>query len=76
MPYVNHRWIGGTLSNFSQVKKSVTKLLYYQDVLAKDNSGAFYTKKELNRFGKSIDRLKKNIGGSLIDDGLWELWFL
>src|ERR1700722_11214967 len=24
-PYVNHRWIGGTLSNNSQVKKSVTK---------------------------------------------------
>ena len=32
MPYVNHRWIGGTLSNFSQVKKSVTKLLHYEDV--------------------------------------------
>lgn len=63
MPYVNHRWIGGTLSNFSQVKKSVTKLLHYEDVLAKDNNEAFYTKKELNRFRKSIDRLKKNIGG-------------
>jgi small subunit ribosomal protein S2 len=63
MPYVNHRWIGGTLSNFSQVKKSVTKLLHYEDVLAKDSNSAFYTKKELNRFRKSIDRLKKNIGG-------------
>ena len=63
MPYVNHRWIGGTLSNFSQVKKSVTKLLHYEDVLTKDSNSAFYTKKELNRFRKSIDRLKKNIGG-------------
>lgn len=63
MPYVNHRWIGGTLSNFSQVKKSVTKLLHYEDVLTKDSNSAFYTKKELNRFKKSIDRLKKNIGG-------------
>lgn len=63
MPYVNHRWIGGTLSNFSQVKKSVTKLLHYEDVLAKGSSGSFYTKKELNRFRKSIERLKKNIGG-------------
>lgn len=63
MPYVNHRWIGGTLSNHSQVKKSVTKLLHYEDVLSKGSSNTFYTKKELNRFKKSIDRLKKNIGG-------------
>lgn len=63
LPYVNHRWIGGTLSNFPQVKKSVTKLLHYEDVLVKDNSGSFYTKKELNRFKKAVERLKKNIGG-------------
>lgn len=63
MPYVNHRWIGGTLSNHSQVKKSVTKLLHYEDVLTKGSSNTFYTKKELNRFKKNIDRLKKNIGG-------------
>jgi len=62
-PYVNHRWIGGTLSNYSQVKKSVTKLLHYEDVLSKDNSDAFYTKKELNHYRKIVERLKKNIGG-------------
>ncbi len=65
MPYVNHRWIGGTLSNYSQVKKSVTKLLHYEDVLAKDSSSAFYTKKELNSFKKVVERLEKNIGGIL-----------
>lgn len=65
MPYVNHRWIGGTLSNYPQVKKSVTKLLHYEDVIAKDSNSSFYTKKELNRFRKSIDRLKTNIGGIL-----------
>jgi small subunit ribosomal protein S2 len=63
MPYVNHRWIGGTLSNYPQVKKSVTKLLHYEDVIAKDSNSTFYTKKELNKFRKSIDRLKTNIGG-------------
>lgn len=63
MPFVNHRWIGGTLSNHSQVKKSVTKLLHYKDVLSKDVGSTFYTKKELNSFRKSIERLEKNIGG-------------
>jgi len=63
MPYVNNRWIGGTLSNYSQVKKSVTKLLHYEDILSKTEKFPYYTKKELNVFTKIVERLKKNIGG-------------
>ncbi len=64
MPYVTHRWIGGTLTNNSQVKKSVTKYLHLQDVLAKSDR-KHYTKKEFNVFQKMVDRLEKNIGGIL-----------
>lgn len=64
MPFVTHRWVGGTLSNFSQVKKSVTKLLHYEDILAK-SANSPYTKKELNVYGKIVDRLKQNVGGIL-----------
>ncbi len=63
MPYVSHRWIGGTLSNYEQVKKSVTRLLHYEDVLAKAESHSFYTKKELNVFQKMVYRLEKSVGG-------------
>jgi len=63
MPYVNHRWIGGILSNFGQVKKSVTKLLYFEDVLEKSDKFPHYTKKEFNTFQKVVDRLQKNVGG-------------
>ncbi len=63
MPYVYHRWIGGTLSNYSQVKKSVTRLLHYEDIIAKSEKYPHYTKKELNTFQKIVDRLKKNVGG-------------
>lgn len=59
MPYVNHRWLGGTLLNFSQVKKSLTRLLHYEDILAKAESNPFYTKKELNLFKKTVDKLEK-----------------
>ena len=62
-PYVTHRWIGGTLSNFPQVKKSVTKMLHLEDVVARSEDFPLYTKKELNSFGKLIDRLNKNVGG-------------
>ncbi len=63
MPYVNHRWIGGTLSNPEQVKKSVTKMLHYEDVLAKSEKFPHYTKKELNEFQKAVARLQTSIGG-------------
>jgi len=63
MPFVNHRWLGGTLLNFSQVKKSLTRLLHYEDILAKAESNPFYTKKELNLFKKTVDKLEKTVGG-------------
>ena len=62
MPCVVHRWIGGTLSNFGQVKKSVTKLLHFTDVIARAEKFPLYTKKELNVLQKSAARLDKNVG--------------
>lgn len=62
MPSVTHRWIGGTLSNYAQVKKSVTKLLHLEDVISKADR-QIYTKKELNVLQKNIERLQKNVGG-------------
>jgi len=63
MPYVNHRWIGGTFSNNSQVRKSLTKLLHLEDVLARAKDVQFYTKKELNIFQKMVARLERYVGG-------------
>ncbi len=62
-PYVNHRWVGGTLSNASQVKKSVTKMLHFEDILARSEKYPNYTKKELNVIQKNVNRLDKSVGG-------------
>ena len=62
-PFVNHRWLGGTLLNWSQVKKSLTRLLHYEDILVKSESNPFYTKKELNLYKKTADKLEKTVGG-------------
>lgn len=62
MPSVTHRWIGGTLTNNIQVKKSITKYLHLGDVLKKADT-THYTKKELNSYQKRLDRLGKNVGG-------------
>lgn len=60
-PFAAHRWIGGTLTNHVQVKKSVTKLLHLEDVL--DKGGQQYTKKELGIFTKQVERARRNVGG-------------
>lgn len=61
MPYVINRWIGGTLSNHSQIKKAITRLLHLRDVVKKSQS--YYTKKEMSMMQKEVARLEKNIGG-------------
>lgn len=62
MPYVTERWIGGTLTNFSVIKKLIDKL----DRLEKDKAAgkmAKYTKKEQIEFDREIARLLKMVGG-------------
>ncbi|MBD3273342.1 30S ribosomal protein S2 [Candidatus Dependentiae bacterium] len=63
LPYVTNRWIGGTLTNFDQVKKAITRLLHLRDVVKKPTE--HYKKKELSMIQKEIERLEKNIGGIL-----------
>ena len=62
MPYVNERWIGGTLTNFKVISKRI-ELLF--DLEKKQSSGEFekYTKKERMLFEKDIARLKHDFEG-------------
>lgn len=62
MPYVNERWLGGTISNFNQMKNSIKKLEELKEGVI---SGEFakYTKKERLLIDREIDRLEKFFGG-------------
>lgn len=62
LPYVTHRWIGGTLTNYRQIKKAVANYLHQIDILAKSEQFSF-TKKEFGKIQKNVERLEKNIGG-------------
>ena len=61
-PYVIERFIGGTLTNFPQMKKRIEKL---HDLLKKKETGelAVYTKKEQLLIQRDIDRLDRDFGG-------------
>jgi small subunit ribosomal protein S2 len=61
-PAVAHRWVGGTFSNYRQVRKSIAKLLHYEDILSKSEQ-FHYNKKELGLLKKKADRLNVLVGG-------------
>ncbi|MBL7036277.1 30S ribosomal protein S2 [Candidatus Microgenomates bacterium] len=60
--YVNERWLGGTITNFDQIKKSIAKL---DDLKTNMASGGFakYTKKERVLIEREIARLERFFGG-------------
>lgn len=62
MPYVITRWIGGTLTNWGEISKRVSKLVRMSD---ERERGEFekYTKKERLQFDRDIAKLEKNYGG-------------
>lgn len=62
IPYVNERWLGGTISNFSQIKRSVDKMVEMRENLA---SGAYnkYTKKERLLIDREVTRLERLFSG-------------
>jgi small subunit ribosomal protein S2 len=62
MHYVNNRWLGGLLTNFPMVKKSIEKLLDL-DEMKKDGRWDVKSKKEQSRLEKRYKKLYKNLWG-------------
>ncbi len=62
MPYVASRWIGGTLTNFPQIRKRVDTMLDLINQREKGELGK-YTKKERLLIGRDIEKLQKMFGG-------------
>lgn len=61
-PYVVGKWLGGSITNFTVIKRSVKK---YLDLIEKRDSGKLdkYTKKEQLQFQRDIERLSDRVGG-------------
>ena len=62
MPYVNERWLGGTLTNFATISKRVDKMREYQRMR---ESGEFagMPKKEALRIQRELTKLERNLSG-------------
>ena len=62
MPYVSERWIGGTLSNFTEIKKRITELENYRKDSAEGGLDK-YTKKERVVMAKKMEKLERYYSG-------------
>lgn len=55
--YINHRWLGGMLTNWKSISKSIRKLDYLDKLLTDQKTKSIYTKKEILLFEKKKEKL-------------------
>jgi len=62
MPYVNNRWLGGTLTNFKTINKRIERLKELIELFASEDGLAGLSKKEIARLQAEYVRLERNLG--------------
>jgi small subunit ribosomal protein S2 len=62
MYYVNQRWLGGMLTNFTTIQARIDQLVRIEDQMARGEIGRL-TKKEVLKIGEKIERLNIQMGG-------------
>ena len=72
--FMNHRWLGGTLTNWKTISKSIAKLKKYEEILNKEDTGL--TKKELVGIQKHKVKLEASLGGIKDMGGLPDALFV
>jgi len=75
MPFVNQRWLGGMLTNFSTVYKRLQRLKELEEIDFNDVAASGMTKKELLGLKREKDKLDKTLGGirdmSRVPSAIW-----
>jgi len=72
--YVNHRWLGGTLTNWRTISNSIKRLKSLEEMLAGETQGL--TKKELLQLTREKDKLERSLGGIKDMGALPDLMFV
>ena len=73
--YMNHRWYGGTLTNWKTISKTIARLRSIEESLESEESSGL-TKKELLKLNREKDKLDTSIGGIKDMGGLPDLIFV
>lgn len=62
MPYVNHRWLGGMLTNYKTVRQSIRRLKHIEEMRT-DGTFEHLTKKEVLSLEREFEKLERNLAG-------------
>ncbi|WP_210397020.1 30S ribosomal protein S2 [Motiliproteus sediminis] len=75
MPYVNHRWLGGMLTNYKTIRASIKRL---RELEQQSSDGTFdiLTKKEVLMLTREMEKLERSIGGIKEMGGLPDALFV
>jgi len=76
MPYVNHRWLGGMLTNFKTIKKSVSRLKELETMKADGTLYQKFGKKEALGMEREMEKLERSLGGIKDMKGVPDLIFV
>ena len=74
--YVNHRWLGGTLTNWRTVSGSIQRLRELEGLLDGEGQGQGRSKKELLQMTRERDKLELSLGGIKDMGGIPDLMFV
>ncbi len=61
--YMNHRWLGGTLTNWQTISKSITRLRELEGLLDAEGGPQGLTKKEILMLSREREKLERSLGG-------------
>lgn len=75
MPYVDHRWLGGMLTNYKTIRQSIRRLKELETMFEKNAFGRL-TKKEILNLTRDKDKLERSLGGIKNMGGLPDALFV
>ncbi|MFO7604305.1 MAG: 30S ribosomal protein S2 [Gammaproteobacteria bacterium] len=75
MPYVNHRWLGGMLTNFKTVRQSIKRLKELES-MNEDGTIEKRNKKEILTMRRELEKLERSLGGIKNMNGLPDAIFI
>jgi len=76
MPYVNHRWLGGMLTNFKTIRQSIKRLLELEAMAADGSLDQKFSKKEALGIRREMEKLERSLGGIKHMNGLPDALFV
>lgn len=76
MPYVNHRWLGGMLTNFKTIKQSIKRLKDLEAMAEDGSMDTRFNKKEALGLRREMEKLSRSLGGIKDMNGLPDALFV